>query len=165
MAQNLEREDKFHVELEMAKAPAMSVWKAVEEEVELLKKAELENEALQKEIRQLKLDNSTIKSAKAKSEEEGTQVKLELEQAQANFVKEKNDLETAHQKQVDEMFFYGYRYHMRKHGITNDVPNLPSDDDDDTMLDGNNVMVEQDVPDDVVEEYDFSLFLCIRHFV
>ena len=46
MAQNLEREDKFHVELEMAKAPAMSVRKAVEEEVELLKRAELENEAL-----------------------------------------------------------------------------------------------------------------------
>lgn len=46
MAQNLEREDKFHVELEMAKAPTMSVRKAVEEEVELLKRAELENEAL-----------------------------------------------------------------------------------------------------------------------
>ena len=165
MAQNLEGEDKFHVELETAKAPAMFVWKAIEEEVEFLKRAELKNEALQTEIRQLKLDNTTIKSTKAKLEEEGTWVKLELERAWANFMKEKNDLETTHQKQVDEIFFYGYDYHMRKHGITDDVPSLPFDDDDDTMLGGNNVMVGQDVPDDVVEEYDICLFLCIRHFV
>ena len=33
-------------------------------------------------------------------------------------------------KQVDDMFFYGYRCCMKKHGITQDTPSYPSDDED-----------------------------------
>lgn len=42
----------------------------------MLWKAELANEALQAEIRDLKLDNVSIESTKAKAEEESTQLKI-----------------------------------------------------------------------------------------
>lgn len=32
------------------------------------------------------------------------------------------------------MFFYGYHYYMKKHAIIDDIPNIPSDDEDETML-------------------------------
>lgn len=32
------------------------------------------------------------------------------------------------------MFFYGYHYCMKKHAITDDIPNIPFDDEDETML-------------------------------
>lgn len=34
------------------------------------------------------------------------------------------------------MFFYGYWYCMKKHGITNDVSNFPYDDEEDEVLGG-----------------------------
>ena len=34
------------------------------------------------------------------------------------------------------MFFYGYQCCMKKHGIANDTPNFPSDDEDDEFLGG-----------------------------
>ena len=40
----------------------------------------------------------------------------------------------AYQWQVDDMFFYGYRCCMKKHGITDDIPNIPLDDEDKAML-------------------------------
>ena len=41
-----------------------------------------------------------------------------------------------YQKQVDDMFFYGYQCCMKKHGITNDTPNFPSNDENDEFLGG-----------------------------
>ncbi|RVX07843.1 hypothetical protein CK203_021921 [Vitis vinifera] len=35
------------------------------------------------------------------------------------------ELETEYQKQVDEMYFFGYRCCMKKHGIKQDVPLIP----------------------------------------
>ena len=35
------------------------------------------------------------------------------------------ELETEYQKQVDEMYFFGYRCCMKKHGIKQDVPSIP----------------------------------------
>ena len=40
----------------------------------------------------------------------------------------------AYQWQVDNIFFYGYRCRMKKHGITDDIPNIPLDDEDKVML-------------------------------
>ena len=34
------------------------------------------------------------------------------------------------------MFFYGYQCCMKKHGITNDTPNFPSNDENDEFLGG-----------------------------
>ena len=40
----------------------------------------------------------------------------------------------AYQWQVDNIFFYGYRCCMKKHGITDDIPNIPLDDEDKAIL-------------------------------
>ncbi|RVW64564.1 hypothetical protein CK203_048493 [Vitis vinifera] len=39
-------------------------------------------------------------------------------------------MEAEYQKQVDEMYFFGYRRCMKKNDIMHDIPSLPSDDED-----------------------------------
>ena len=46
------------------------------------------------------------------------QLKKELEELWAGFTTEKNELEKDYQKQVDEIFFFGYQCCMRKNDIT-----------------------------------------------
>lgn len=53
-----------------------------------------------------------------------------MEELRAGFVAQKEELEDKYQKQVDDMIFIGYRCCMKKHGITQDTPNYPSDDED-----------------------------------
>lgn len=50
------------------------------------------------------------------------------------FAKEK-ELEAAYQHQVDDMFFYDYQCCTKKHGITDDIHNIPSNEDDEVELD------------------------------
>ena len=75
-------------------------------------------------MRKVELENTFLGFAKAKAEEQGTQLKLELEQSQVSFVKEKKDLKVAYQKQVDDMLFYDYNYYMRKHKIMDDIHSI-----------------------------------------
>lgn len=63
------------------------------------------------------------------------------------FAKEKNKLDVPYQQQVDDMFFYDYRCYMRKHGIIDDIPNIPLDEENETILgekivQGDNLVVE-----------------------
>lgn len=53
----------------------------------------------------------------------------------SDFSKEKKELEEVYQQQVDDMFFYGYQWCMKKHNITNDISNIPSKGEDETELD------------------------------
>ena len=53
-----------------------------------------------------------------------------MEELQTGFAAQKKDLEAEYQKQVDEMYFVGYRFCMKKNGITQDTPSFPSDDED-----------------------------------
>ena len=39
-----------------------------------------------------------------------------------------------YQQQVDDMFFYNHRCGMKKHDITNDIPNIPVDNDKDEVV-------------------------------
>ena len=39
-------------------------------------------------------------------------------------------LETEYQRQVDEMYFFGYHCCMKKNGIMHVIPSLPFDDED-----------------------------------
>lgn len=48
---------------------------------------------------------------------------------------QKEELEVEYRKQVDDMFFYGYRCCIKKHGIAQDTPNFPSDDEDEGVGD------------------------------
>lgn len=39
------------------------------------------------------------------------------------------------------MFFYDYRYYTKKHGITDDIPNIPFDDDENKTVLGDDSVV------------------------
>ena len=43
---------------------------------------------------------------------------------------QKEEMEMEYQRQVDEMYFFGYRCCMKKNSIMHDIPSLPSDDED-----------------------------------
>lgn len=57
-------------------------------------------------------------------------MRQELQDLQAGFDTQKESLEANDQKQVDDMFFYGYWCCMKKHGIAQDTPSFPSDDEE-----------------------------------
>ena len=77
-----------------------------------------------------------LESSKARTKEKCAQLKLKVEQTVSDFAKEKNELEATYQQQVDDMFFYGYRFCMKKHGIIDDIPSIPSDKEDEADLGG-----------------------------
>ena len=51
-----------------------------------------------------------------------------MEELWARFVAQKKELEMEYQKQVDEMYFSGYRYCLKKNGIIQDISSLIFDD-------------------------------------
>lgn len=68
------------------------------------KDAEHEKNQLKKELEELRM----ISIAQKK----------ELEELRAGFATEKNEMKDEYQKQVNDMFFFGYQYCMRKNDIT-----------------------------------------------
>lgn len=93
-AQNVDNQQELDTNLEATKAVEVGAQQAVEERASMLRKAELENETLQVEIHQLKLEIAVLGLTKVKVEENGVWLKLELEQTKVNFVKDKKELET-----------------------------------------------------------------------
>ena len=77
---------------------------------------------LRVEVRQLRTEVSIEKKQK-----EYLQLRLsaQKEESDGEFAAEREELETDYQKQVDDMFFFGYRCCMKKHGIKRDVPSIP----------------------------------------
>lgn len=53
-----------------------------------------------------------------------------MEEFRAGFAAQNEELEDEYQKQVDDMIFFGYWCCMKKHGITQDTPNYPLDNED-----------------------------------
>lgn len=49
---------------------------------------------------------------------------------EARFSVQKKELETKYQRQMDEMYFFGYRCCMKKNGIMHNIPSFPYDDED-----------------------------------
>ena len=84
--------------------------------------AEDEMALLRGEMRQLRTEVS-IK----KKQREDLQLRLsaQKEELEAEFAAKREKLEADYQKQVDEMYFFGYRCCMKKHGIKRDVPSIP----------------------------------------
>lgn len=52
-----------------------------------------------------------------------------MEELQAGFAAYEKELEAEYQKQVDEMYFFGYHCCMKKNDIMHDIPPFPSDDE------------------------------------
>ena len=92
--QNVDNQQELDTNLEATKAVEVGAQQAIEERASMLRKAELENETLQVEIHQLKLEIAVLGTTKVKVEENGVRLKLELEQTKVNFVKDKKELGT-----------------------------------------------------------------------
>ncbi|RVW75818.1 hypothetical protein CK203_055092 [Vitis vinifera] len=106
--QRLSSNEKLRTYLEQADSDLAATKKAVIDGAKLLKEAEEEREVAKVEV---------------------CRMKEERETAQAGFAAEK-ELEDEFQKQVDDMFFFGYQCCMRKNDITQDIPSYPSDEED-----------------------------------
>ena len=87
-----------------------------------LHEAEDEMAHLRGEVRQLR-----TKVSIEKKQREDLQLRLSAQKKklEGEFATEREELEADYQKQVDEMFFFGYRCCMKKHGIKLDVPSIP----------------------------------------
>lgn len=127
-------QNELSTKLETTKATEAVERKYVVEDANLLRKIKMKNDILQTKIYQLRLDIAVLGSSKARIEEEIAQLKLDLKQAESSFAKEKKKLKAAYQQQVDAVFFYGYYCCMKKHVITNDIPSIPSNEEDEAEL-------------------------------
>ena len=74
----------------------------------LLMKTEEENEIVEVETLWLAEKRKTMEDDKKKTEEETGRLRQELYELQAGFAIQKEELKVEYQKQVDDMFFYGY---------------------------------------------------------
>lgn len=50
-----------------------------------------------------------------------------MKELQTGFAAQKNELEVEYQKPLDEMYFFDYRCCRKKNGITQDIPSIPFD--------------------------------------
>ena len=76
---------------------------------------------LRGEVRQLRTEVSTEKKQK---EDLQLCLSAQKEELEGEFAVEREELEADYQKQVDDMFFFGYRCCMKKHDIKRDVPSI-----------------------------------------
>ena len=88
---------------------------------------EQENLHLKKEVNELRAS-----LVAQKREPKGLQAGLvaQKEEMDAGFTAQKKEMKTEYQRQVDEMYLFGYRCCMKKNDIMHDIPSLPSDDED-----------------------------------
>ena len=77
---------------------------------------------LRGEVRRLRTDVSIEKKQR---EDLQSRLSVQKEELEAEFAVEREELEADCQKQVDEMYFFGYHCCMKKHGIKRDVPSIP----------------------------------------
>ena len=129
IAHNMKDSEDLHVRLEMEKSEVTIARKLTEEGVDLLKRVEEEKEATQAKAHRLVEKNETMEVGKKKAEGETGRLSQELEELWTRFAIQKEELEAEYQKQVDNMFFYGYHYCMKKHGIAQDTPRVSSDEE------------------------------------
>ena len=87
-----------------------------------LHEAENEMALLRGEVRQLRTEVSIEKKQKKDLQ---LRLSAQKEELEGEFASERGELEADYQKQVDDMFFFGYRCCMKKHGIKRDVPSIP----------------------------------------
>ena len=111
------REDNEALRVDLAEVKSRE-----ESTVVHLHEAEDEVARLRGEVRQLR-----TKASIEKKQKEDLQLRLttQKEELDGEFAAEREELEVDYQKQVDEMYFFDYRYCMKKHGIKRDVPSIP----------------------------------------
>lgn len=80
-------------------------------------------------------EREVMEAKHKKAEEENEWLRQEMDELRAGFATQKKELEGEYKKQVDDMFFFDDRCCIKKHGITQETPSYPLDDDDATAGD------------------------------
>ncbi|KAL6328826.1 hypothetical protein AAG906_003843 [Vitis piasezkii] len=106
-SQRKNSEDQLRLRLEEAEAS--------------LSAARGDNDALRAELAEAKSREESVDARLHEAEDEMAHLRGEVRQLRT----EREELEADYQKQVDDMFFFGYRCCMKKHGIKRDVPSIP----------------------------------------
>ena len=132
----MDENEELIANLETTRSEATTAQKLAEQGAYLLRKVEEEKKTFQTKTCRLVEEKATTVAEKEKTEEETARLRQKLQDLWAGFATQKEDLEVNYQKQVDDMFFYGYQCCMKKHGIANDTPNLSSNDENDEFLGG-----------------------------
>lgn len=147
LTQQLDNNEELRTQLEQVESELAVAQKAITNGGRLLKESEEEKETMKAEVWQMKDKKEAAKAKRKDVEQEMNQLKKELENLRAvfdaqkkeleelrvGFTVEKNELKEDYHKQVDEMFFFDYQCCMKKNGITQDIPNYPSDDEGATV--------------------------------
>ena len=92
-----------------------------------VKGVEQENSQIKKEMDKLW---ASLVTQKNETKELQAGLVAQRKEMKAEFATQKKKLETEYQRQVDEMYFFGYHCCMKKNGIMHDIPSIPSDDED-----------------------------------
>lgn len=95
-----------------------------------MKKVEEERETTKAGTCWLSEEGETAEAKFRGAEQENERLKKEIEELRVRFTAQKKELEDEYQKQVDDMFFFGYQCCMKKNDITQDTPSYPSDGED-----------------------------------
>ena len=130
IAQHIDDSEDLHFKLKLVESELTAARKAVGEGVKSLRMAEWEGETTNAEARRLREKGEVAETKCKKIEQENERLRKEMEQLRAGFVAQKKKLKDEYQKQVDEMFFFGYQCCMKKHDIAHDIPPYFSDDED-----------------------------------
>ncbi|RVW97710.1 hypothetical protein CK203_028090 [Vitis vinifera] len=107
--------------LERVEADLAADQKAIADGTEMLKLAKRKKEAIRAK--------ASLEAQKKETEELQAGLLAQKKELEARFAAQK-ELETEYQRQVDEMYFFGYRCCMKKNGIMHDIHSLHSDDGD-----------------------------------
>ena len=147
--------EKLCTRLEKVEAKLTAARKAVADGTEQLGRVEGEKEAIRAEANILKKEKQALEGQVNEAGQENLQLKKETdelraslaaqkkeledlrvglatqkEEMEAKFAAQKKEMEEEYQRQADEMYFFGYRCCMKKHGIMHDIPSFPSDEED-----------------------------------
>lgn len=158
VSHRMDGEEELCLRLQQFETDLVVDQRAIVESAEGLRRAEDDKEALRTELEEVKNREEAIadqlndvESEKAQLGGEGGEVRqlrteLSIERKQkedlqlrlvaqkkeleARFAVQRKELETEYQKQVNEMYFFGYRCCMKKKGIKQDVLSIPPGEED-----------------------------------
>lgn len=103
--------------------------KATANGAEALRRAEEEREMAQVEANHLREEVKATEAKDRDADQEIAHLRKELEESRAGFAVQKKELENKYHRQVDDIFFVGYRCCIKKNDITQDTPSYLSDDE------------------------------------
>lgn len=126
---NMDNSEELHARLKSLGAKLAVARKTADEGTELLRNEENGREAVEVEAGQLVKERDVTEARHKKVDEENERLKYEMEELRVGFAAQNEELQGEYQKQVDDMFLFGYHCYMKKHGITQDTPNYPSDNE------------------------------------